>query len=329
MALLFEVRALQLQTKGDFQGALDQLETLLGLSRQLRSHAPVLPALVGRAAELSAFNILMRWLPAVGPRPALLKQALDLIQDHAARRPSSADLVKAECLLLQNSVASSPRLREPFSWVQALDTGKTSVNAWVWTAATHVPWEQERQERLIRAFCQGRVRGPQPSLSQGEDTFARVARENGLPPSAGPGAALSASKWGELLIESRLLEAHPAFAWSPEQEQVRLRGYILVTALSLYQAEKGKPPEKLEDLVPAYLLALPIDPYTGQPFHYRISAGEKIAWGFSERFGEDLTFTLVKGQGLVWSDGDRSFKSPEGNLSAAAYLFPVPVWKDR
>jgi hypothetical protein len=193
----------------------------------------------------------------------------------------------------------------------------------VWTTATLVPWEQERQERIIRALCQGRVGGTKPSLPGGEGRFAHLALKNGLPPSTGPGAALSAGKWGELLYQTRLADPCHPYDWSLQREQVYLRGPILVTALAMYQAKHGKPAEKLEGLVPAYLSTLPLDPYTGQPFHYRISRGEKIEWGSPDGI------TVVDGQGLVWSDGNRSFQPAEGKPSDPAYLFLVPVWKDR
>ncbi len=53
--------------------------------------------------------------------------------------------------------------------------------------------------------------------------------------------------------------------------------------MRLYQAKnRGKPPATLDDLVPRYLPALPIDPFDGKPFRYRVSRGDKLAWGKEE-----------------------------------------------
>jgi len=49
----------------------------------------------------------------------------------------------------------------------------------------------------------------------------------------------------------------------------------LVTALALYEVEKGKPAAKLDDLMPDYLATIPLDAMTGKPFSYRIAADEK------------------------------------------------------
>src|SRR5262249_26972549 len=49
-----------------------------------------------------------------------------------------------------------------------------------------------------------------------------------------------------------------------------------VLALHLYQLREGKPAQKLDDLVPKDLPELPIDPYSGKTFGYRISQGENL-----------------------------------------------------
>lgn len=46
------------------------------------------------------------------------------------------------------------------------------------------------------------------------------------------------------------------------------RGTRLALALRLCARQKGQLPETLDDLVPGWLRALPLDPYAGQPFHY-------------------------------------------------------------
>src|SRR5262249_32967936 len=52
----------------------------------------------------------------------------------------------------------------------------------------------------------------------------------------------------------------------------------LRVALRLYQAEQGRPAERLTQLVPRYLSDVPRDPFDDQPFRYRLSRGEEIRW---------------------------------------------------
>lgn len=42
----------------------------------------------------------------------------------------------------------------------------------------------------------------------------------------------------------------------------------LIVALKTFEKETGKIPDRLEDLVPAYLVKLPMDPFSGQPWLY-------------------------------------------------------------
>jgi hypothetical protein len=46
-------------------------------------------------------------------------------------------------------------------------------------------------------------------------------------------------------------------------QQARLRRLLVVLSSRAYELEKGQPPQRLEDLVPAYLKRVPLDPLTG------------------------------------------------------------------
>ena len=101
----------------------------------------------------------------------------------------------------------------------------------------------------------------------------------------------------------------------------------IALALRWYQAENGRPADKLDDLVPKYLPAVPDDPFQkGQPFHYRLSKGEKIVWPLGEPGGPPMppmppggpppqpapapapllpppSVEVPPGQGVLWSVG--------------------------
>ncbi len=88
------------------------------------------------------------------------------------------------------------------------------------------------------------------------------------------------------------------------RSRYRVDAARLAMALALYERSERKPAAKLDDLVPRYLPSLPIDPYSGEPFHYRISAGERI-----EGAG-----VAQPGQGVLWSTGpDRTDHAAQRN----------------
>lgn len=80
----------------------------------------------------------------------------------------------------------------------------------------------------------------------------------------------------------------------------------LIVALKAFEKENSKLPHRLEDLVPAYLSELPMDPFNGQPWHYvpqkRIfysvskdlkDSGGSTAIPEGEIYGEDYPKTWV------------------------------------
>src|SRR5439155_5504896 len=84
--------------------------------------------------------------------------------------------------------------------------------------------------------------------------------------------------------------------------QTQLQGSIIRLALMLYQCDHDRMPESLDALVADYLKDLPADPYSGGPFHYRISSGERIL--MSHRVEESKVNEQVPGgAAVVWSVG--------------------------
>jgi hypothetical protein len=82
----------------------------------------------------------------------------------------------------------------------------------------------------------------------------------------------------------------------------------LKLALRWYQADNGKPAETLDELVPKYLPAIPLDPYDGEPFRYRLSRGEEIEGSFDPnevvKNGATPIREIPPGQGVLWCVGD-------------------------
>jgi len=70
----------------------------------------------------------------------------------------------------------------------------------------------------------------------------------------------------------------PMLLQSANRHQARLRLLICGLALRVYSVENGNPPEKLADLVPDYLPAVPQDPYSGEPLVYRREAAKYVLY---------------------------------------------------
>ena len=120
-----------------------------------------------------------------------------------------------------------------------------------WVAlAWLAPWERERQDRILRVIFWGDQAQKRP-LYRSEQF--------------GPLPQLGFYQTDVLLRPNHLCAR---------------RAMLLKLALRWYEADNGRPAVKLDELVPKYLPSIPTDPFSpdGQPFHYRLSKGEKIEW---------------------------------------------------
>lgn len=128
-----------------------------------------------------------------------------------------------------------------------------------------------------------------------------------LPASEGPGASMNVTQLARLLDTSWLSDERLFVAvWRLRTAATRARCQLdstrLAAALALYQVREGKTAELLDDLKPRYLAELPIDPYSGQPFQYRLSKGEKIELLRADGGQIDMLHVQA-GDVVLWSTG--------------------------
>jgi hypothetical protein len=255
---LLPARGLQLQARGDDRAFVENLRAGLALSRNLRHRSDSVTAGQGRAVESHVLAGLDRWLERLDGRPDLLRQVLELLLGHEAELlPSFADQEKADYLVAMTT------LEQPEGWLasilfDSLPPGKgkadeeqrRQLEAAAVAVAWRVPWEAERQRRILRAVVEG-------------DPEQQLAARRMRPPILGN------------------LDVRQHFN-DPRRRQVQLcslRAAQLKAALRLYQVEQGKPAENLRVLLAkGYLAQIPQDPFDGNPFRYRLSRGERIEW---------------------------------------------------
>ncbi|HMF17722.1 MAG TPA: hypothetical protein VKE98_10980, partial [Gemmataceae bacterium] len=313
----------------------DHLAQMLALSRNLRSKVPLESYLVGIQIESSALERLDQWLANRKPPEKLLRHALDELNRHAAETPPPLDCLNTECFRAGGALAN------PASWTffSGKDLERIPER---WLAggiafSLDVPWEQERATRIWRVVWAGLYHNlqtphwhlPDP-LDGGKNIRAdkeatRQIVQGWLPPPDGPAAAWTVEQLASTLDQSWLSDEKLFCRVKPLRlAGTRARWWIdsarLAVALGLYQIKEGKTAAKLADLVPKYLPSLPVDPYSGQDYHYRISKGEQVSIG-----AEDIQ--VRPGQAILWSTGPD--RIDHGGTRHGAHLpLDDPHWAD-
>ena len=262
-----------MQHKGDPEVFVKHLEITLALARTLENASPRVSANLARSVEGKTIMSLDHWLVALSGRQDLLRRvSVALGRNRSALEGSDREHDFAEYLIALNS------LDNPSPWLQSRLMGgdmprnqlsEVPVVAAVW----QLSWERERQERLLRRqfFSSTPLESPEASLLPSNFSTISKSDEN-------------------LLHHRTTLEA------------ARLR-----VALRHHQATTGKPATDLRQLIPASIDAIPLDPYDGKPFRYRLSSGEDSVEGLRERDSEGNSVerkrTIPAGQGILWSVG--------------------------
>ncbi len=317
-AILLAARGLQKQADGDPALFVEHLRMGLSLARNLR-HKTVRNAVsAGRTVEETMLRSVELWLARLDGRADLLRQALDeLVRHDQEPQPSAEDVRAAAFLVTLNSFDDAKTIVLP-SRAQQFLFPASETEADLLRFSWQVPWEKERLRRALEQV---------PTLNLAIDFEKVLAR-----------APVTAIAFGIFRSNDGLS--------SPNHSACLARGVLLQIALRLYEAETGGPAERLADLVPRYLRAVPEDPYDHGPFHYRLSQGETLRWPPDDlstvpqaaAVGRPESALALKhipqGQGIVWSAGSDGHdngghvqESPHfpGAISDADWIFVVPL----
>jgi hypothetical protein len=112
--------------------------------------------------------------------------------------------------------------------------------------------------------------------------------------------------WAQLYMRDIVGKADKRFAAQHARSLASTRLLITDLALRGHEAQHGKPPATLDELVPAWLPSVPLDPFTGKPFIYHVTSDGHLLYsvgpdgkdnqGTSEKRGTTNNFDLLPGE---------------------------------
>jgi hypothetical protein len=254
MAQLLHARALCLQARGQLRPALDCYLAILTLSRHLNGRGITTDWLVGIGLQRLACQGLEGWAQAVRDE-GLLLQALQGLNGQEGALSPLLDLVRSEYLSLVQ--LPPPTSAGPYDSTAKVKEWKKGL----YRLARLAPWEHERERRFFNRAYKNLVEE------------AQLPTWQAAPPRNRKGPTHPVERWTLPLRTLRMSHCHCL---------CQLRALRMQLALAAYQVRNGVAVKSLEDLLPGLLKNLPVDPWSGKPFGYRVSRGESILTGGSE-----------------------------------------------
>jgi hypothetical protein len=323
---LLDVDSIERRTRGDLAGAWDDLKAILQMADQPGRSGG------GRALRNSLFfrqralQAALAWAGDPRQTPEVLRKALagyralpspTLTNDLEAEYDRIAGILRDDPDSVIDEIVGEPWKSAPL---------RSLVLPW---------WERERALRVLRLMTAQEVRLAELDPWQWTRHDDRADAITG--PRKRTGAVPRDRDVDAYLESTPVARVFSAYHTRSFHENILLgRAFVQVAALRIWQLEHGgRYPETLEALVPSLLPSLPPDPYSGRPFRYRPSEGQRLLpLGLS-----GLTRTIAgetprsqstrPGQWLLYSVGpngrdDSARHNYETNPVESDLIFPLP-----
>lgn len=305
-AQLLCIDALRQQAEGQHAKALEILLDALTVARHVQNRALFERAAIGFQMEIAACRALALWSQRTDVPPDLLARAHEALGVHENMRPATLDNVRSEYVLTRNRLEHPMVMFSHYAHFRERDNpDQLPWRNSLLVAASLAPWEKNRRDRLLhRTFSlmldaqemayTDILKRATTTLTLQREKAPAERREfeylNLLPPARDPAGDAERLRTIEQICNDLLLQRAFGYVGNFESTRFLAVTYVRATriqlALVLYQRRRGKPAEKLEQLVPEFFSAVPIDPYSDRPFHYRLSGGERIRWT-TESYAEE------------------------------------------
>ncbi len=269
---LVRLEASRLLVEGNPEEAWGWLQTSFRMSRHLGRHGVMMERLVGVAIHSLTSEGMVKWANDSQVPPDLLRQAMRELQAEQQRTPPLSACLQTEYL----SVIANWRSLTfgPANPTLNALTGESELNERVfqhvfanWLRQADKP-RQERTKTLPGLF----VFEPDAASAKAQPSASELS------------GYIHSSAMAALMLSS----GQSVFT-AVDREVARDRVLLTVLALELFVREHGQYPEKLEELVPDFLSAVPEDTHAPPktPLRYRRDAEGALIYSVGENGLDD------------------------------------------
>jgi hypothetical protein len=274
-ARLFWLKAVWDAEQENWEEAAAAIETLLASGRALREEPTLISQLTRMAIRLMACQAVERILAAGSPPEEFLLRVQTLFE----RKSADVFLLRSA---LQSEVCFGNYIFErirvaPEEFGRILDTPGRGVTlgAWAYGFSGYLARDHhfylETMSRLVEAAS-----SPFPDrLTHGLDQLEWQEKvQETFPP---------------LLVSAVIIPTLSRMLESEAISVAEIRLALILLALERFRVDHGRLPTHLSELVPHYLEELPVNPFTGGGFDYRLVDGWAVVAGAGLTGGEQVT----------------------------------------
>ncbi len=283
-ARLVRLEASRLLAERKTEESWEWLRTSFRMSRHLGRHGWLLERLVGIAAHATASEGMVRWANEPQTTAELLRRAMRELQDEQKRTPPLSNCLKIEYLSM-TSLMQSPTLVSDLGGIRFrgspfLDRTYLFVNG-----------EPELSEHVIRyvfANWLAQVDKPRLRRTKQEPTLG-VFEPDPTILKPQPTTSELSNYFRESILARLELPAGRQMFIVADREAARDTVLLTVLALELFAREHGHYPEKLEELVPDFLPAVPEDNHAPPktPLRYKRDADGALIYSVGDNGTDD------------------------------------------
>ncbi len=285
LALLLALDARECLSRGDLPGAWGDILAQLRMAGQLAESTPSIAQLaIAAQVHRRAAGLAIEWAGDPRQSPGSIRAARDDLK-RLPPLPSAAAAIRLESMAIDGTLDLPAE--EILSLIRGGGTALTTSESLGFSWLIAPPWERVRAKRL------GRRRAAEILPEVGREPWERSRQ-----------ADFDALPAGSPLLR-QVFAAFGAVVHVLDRETTRRRALEQVLALRWWQLDHGgEYPGALGDLVPARLDRLPLDPYSGRPFGYVRSEGQKAQPPMSNDYGPSSDLRPTRpGQRLLYSIG--------------------------